>query len=60
MAFMRAEDILEELQGMGSESYKRMLVNNHGVREPCLGVKIGDLKKISTTLAITTRCIWPA
>jgi 3-methyladenine DNA glycosylase AlkD len=46
MAFMRAEDILEELQGMGSESYKRMLVNNHGVREPCLGVKIGDLKKI--------------
>jgi 3-methyladenine DNA glycosylase AlkD len=46
MAFMRAEDILEELQGMGSESYKRMLVNNHGVREPCFGVKIGDLKKI--------------
>jgi 3-methyladenine DNA glycosylase AlkD len=41
-----AKQILEELKTLGRESYKRTLVNNHGVREPCFGVKIGDLKKI--------------
>lgn len=31
---------------MGTERYKKMLMNNYGVREPCFGVKIGELKKI--------------
>ena len=31
---------------MGSESYKAMLMKNHGIKEPCFGVKIGDMKKI--------------
>ncbi len=43
---MTAKDILAELESLGSESYKKMLINNYGVREPCFGVKIGDLKKI--------------
>jgi hypothetical protein len=43
---MTAEEILKELKPLGSESYKRILCNNHAVREPCFGVKIADLKKI--------------
>ena len=41
-----AQQILSELKPFGSESVKRILCNNHGVREPCFGVKIGDLKKL--------------
>jgi len=40
-----AQQILNELKPLGSESVKRILCNNHGVREPCFGVKIADLKK---------------
>ena len=43
---MTANEILAELKPLGSESYKKMLMKNHGVKEPCFGVKIGDLKKI--------------
>ena len=43
---MTAKELLDELQSLGSESYKKMLMNNYGVKEPCFGVKIGDLKKI--------------
>ena len=43
---MTAHSILKELKSLGSETYKRMLMNNHGVKEPCFGVKIGDMKKI--------------
>lgn len=43
---MNATDILDELKALGSESYKRMMMRNHGVREPFFGVKIGDMKKI--------------
>lgn len=43
---MTARDILAELKPLGTESYKRVLCHNHGVREPCFGVKIGDLKRI--------------
>ena len=43
---MTAQEILDELKPLGSESYKRMMMKNHGVREPCFGVKIGDMKKI--------------
>ena len=43
---MSADEILAELESMGSETTKRMLMKNHGVKEPCFGVKIGDMKKI--------------
>jgi 3-methyladenine DNA glycosylase AlkD len=41
-----AQEILEELQPLGKASYKKVLVNNHGVKEPCFGVTISELKKI--------------
>ena len=40
-----AQAVLSELEALGSESYRRIL-KNHGVREPVLGVKIEELKKI--------------
>ena len=42
---MTAKEILAELKPLGSESYRRIMLN-HGVREPCFGVKISELKKI--------------
>jgi DNA alkylation repair enzyme len=42
---MNAQTILAELKPLGRESYKRVIMN-HGVREPCLGVKIEHLKRI--------------
>src|SRR5436190_17526277 len=42
---MNASEILKELKTMGSESVKKIFLN-HGIKEPCFGVKIGDLKKI--------------
>jgi 3-methyladenine DNA glycosylase AlkD len=41
-----AKEVLEILNPLGRESYKRVLVKNHGVKEPCFGVPIGELKKI--------------
>lgn len=43
---MTAEEILEELKPLGKASYKKVLMNNHGVKEPCFGVAISELKKI--------------
>ncbi len=43
---MTAKEILDEIKPLGRESYKRVLMNNHGVKEPCFGVKISELKKI--------------
>lgn len=43
---MTAKEILAELKEMGSASYKRLLFDNYGVKEPCFGVKIGDMKII--------------
>jgi 3-methyladenine DNA glycosylase AlkD len=43
---MTAKAILAEIKPLGSASYKKLLMNNYGVKEPCFGVKIGDLKKI--------------
>ena len=40
-----ANEILDELRPLGSESYKRILFN-HGIKEPCFGVKISELKTI--------------
>ncbi|MGV3719613.1 MAG: DNA alkylation repair protein [Actinomycetota bacterium] len=41
---MTAAEIVTELEGLGSDSYKRILFN-HGVREPVFGVKVEELKK---------------
>jgi 3-methyladenine DNA glycosylase AlkD len=43
---MTTEEVLNELEAMGSESTRAMLMKNHGVKAPCFGVKIGDMKKI--------------
>jgi DNA alkylation repair enzyme len=43
---MTAKQILKELKPLGRESYKRLLFNNYGVKEPCFGVAIGELKKL--------------
>src|SRR5215204_2639890 len=43
---MTAKQIIAELKPLGQESYKRLLLKNYGVKEPCFGVKISDLKKI--------------
>src|SRR6202140_5757454 len=42
---MTAKEILAELKPLGNDSYKRVIFN-HGVKEPCFGVKVGDLQKI--------------
>jgi 3-methyladenine DNA glycosylase AlkD len=42
---MTAEEIVKQLRPLGKDSYKKVLFN-HGVKEPVLGVKIEDLKKI--------------
>ncbi len=42
---MTAKEILDELKPMGSESYKKLLFKNYGVKEPRFGVKIGDRKQ---------------
>jgi 3-methyladenine DNA glycosylase AlkD len=49
---MTATKILAELKSMGTESYKKLLMKNHGVKEPCFGVKIGDLKQIQKRIKI--------
>jgi 3-methyladenine DNA glycosylase AlkD len=42
---MTAKQILAELKPLGSDSYKKVIFN-HGVKEPCFGVKVSDLQKI--------------
>jgi len=42
---MTAKEILAELKPLGSDSYKKVMLN-HGLKEPFFGVKISDLKKI--------------
>ncbi len=42
---MTATEILDELEPLGRASYKNVLFN-HGIKEPCFGVKISELKKI--------------
>src|SRR5947207_2316619 len=42
---MTAKEILEEIKPLGRESYRKVLFN-HGIPEPCFGVKIEELKKI--------------
>jgi 3-methyladenine DNA glycosylase AlkD len=40
---LTCEEILAALQPLGSDGYKRVLFN-HGIQEPCYGVKISDLQ----------------
>lgn len=42
---MTYEEIMKKLKELGSEQTKR-IYENHGVKEPYFGVKIGDLKKL--------------
>ncbi|OAI42690.1 DNA alkylation repair protein [Verrucomicrobia bacterium SCGC AG-212-E04] len=42
---MTAQEILAEIKPLGSEGYKRVICN-HGVQDPCYGVKISELQKI--------------
>ena len=42
---MTAKEILAELKPLGSKGYKKVMFN-HGVKEPCFGVKISELQKI--------------
>jgi 3-methyladenine DNA glycosylase AlkD len=48
---VNAQAILRELKPLGRESYKKVIMK-HGVREPCLGVKIEDLKRIQRRLGM--------
>jgi 3-methyladenine DNA glycosylase AlkD len=45
MGAMTKDEVLSELEKMGSPSTKEILVN-HGAREPLFGVKVGDMKTI--------------
>ena len=42
---MTYEEIMQKLEELGSEQTKQ-IYNNHGVKEPYFGVKIGDMKKL--------------
>lgn len=41
---MTAAEIVAQLKPLGTEPYKKILLN-HGIKEPCFGVKIEELKK---------------
>lgn len=43
---MTAGAILKELEALGDAKIKEMLMRNHGVQEPCFGVRIGDMKPL--------------
>jgi len=43
---MTAKEVLQELKPLGQESYKKVLCTNHGIKEPCFGVPISEMKKI--------------
>src|SRR5687767_11161640 len=42
---MTAQQIIQEIKPLGTDGYRKILLN-HGAKEPCLGVKIGDLNKL--------------
>ena len=43
---MTAQDIVAELGKLGNPQAKKNWMNNGGAQEPCLGVKVEDMKKI--------------
>jgi 3-methyladenine DNA glycosylase AlkD len=48
---MTVPEIIKELQSLGSEAIKRVLMN-HGAREPIYGVKVEDLKRIQKRVKV--------
>ncbi len=46
---MTADEIVAQLKKIGSEGTAKVL-RNHGAHEPCLGVKIGDMKPLQKQL----------
>jgi len=42
---MTAQEIVQELKPLGADSYRKVL-RNHGIPDPCFGVKVDELKKI--------------
>ncbi len=46
---MTSSEILTALKKLGNESTARVL-RNHGAHDPCLGVKIGDMKPLQKQL----------
>lgn len=48
---MNVTSILKELETLGSEGTKRILMR-HGAKEPLYGVKVGDLKKIQKRIGV--------
>lgn len=51
---MSAAEIVEELKQLGSESIKKVLMK-HGIKEPLLGVKVEELKKIQKRIKMDYR-----
>ncbi|MFT4640032.1 MAG: hypothetical protein ACI8T1_003357 [Verrucomicrobiales bacterium] len=49
---MTPDEILTELESMGRDSIKKMLMKNHGIQEPRFGVKVGDMKKIQKRIKV--------
>src|ERR1700737_3797689 len=48
---MTAKDIVAELKKLGTEQTKKMWMT-HGAQEPCLGVKVEDMKKIQKRVKV--------
>ena len=48
---MNANEIIKELESLGSESTKNTWIQ-HGAREPVFGVKVGDLKTIQKRIKV--------
>ena len=51
---MTAKDIVAELKKLGNAQTKKMWMT-HGAHEPCLGVKIEDMKKIQKRVKMEVR-----
>ncbi|HTI69709.1 MAG TPA: DNA alkylation repair protein [Candidatus Limnocylindria bacterium] len=51
---MTAQEILNEIKPLGSDGYRKIL-SNHGVPDPCYGVKIEELKKIQKRVKVNYR-----
>lgn len=52
MTTMTADGILKGMRTLGTEGYKKVIMKQ-GAKEPCYGVKIGDLKKIQKRIGGT-------
>ena len=52
---MTAKDIVAELKKLGNAQTKKTWMT-HGAQEPCLGVKVEDMKKsaVVTTFSVST------